>query len=533
MLSRKLNIAFMLGALSLASCTKLTVDVESELTPSNFPKNTPEEYTAAIGPVYSQLAERYAVDYWRMQELSTDAAIIPAREGNYDDGGRYRFMHLHTWTHSHPYVRDIWSWGFGGINSANRILSLFQLAQESPVKNAGIAELRTMRAFYYFLMMDLYGNIPIVDRWPAEAQPATKKRPEVFAFIEKELKESLPSLDARTGGVTYGRANKWMAFALLQKMYLNAKVYINQDRYNESVAMGDSILINNTVAGLDADYLSIFKPDNGPQIRDIIFAIPYEANLIIGNHFSRFGLHTGIQEKYNLPFRPSIAMSTIPEYYQKFNLPGDVRNATWLTGKQYNNDGSPIMISTTNVGLDDTYNGPDPRAAIKWHLEFFSDLTLKNVAAMDVGNDELGKAKGIRSIKFYPDPNSNPSTRYQNNDFPVLRYADVLLMKAEAIMRGATATTVKGEMQTPVLLVNKIRKRVSAPEVSAITLDELLDERARELAWEGWRRNDLIRFDKFENSWGFKTNTDTYRRIFPIPDTERALNIKLDQNPLY
>jgi hypothetical protein len=107
------------------------------------------------------------------------------------------------------------------------------------------------------------------------------------------------------------------------------------------------------------------------------------------------------------------------------------------------------------------------------------------------------------------------------------------MMKAEAILRGAAATTVGGELQTAAELVNKIRVRAKVEPITNITLDELLDERAREFAWEGWRRNDLIRFGKFEDSWGFKTNTDITKRIYPVPTSEMTLNPSLTQNPGY
>ncbi|PST83740.1 RagB/SusD family nutrient uptake outer membrane protein [Pedobacter yulinensis] len=518
---------------SLAACTKLDVDVESELTPSNFPTNE-ESFIAATGPVYTRLRSTFAIDYWRMQELSTDEAIIPARDGNYDDGGQYRFMHYHTWTADHPYVKSIWEWGFGGINSSNRILSLFQAAPNSPARTTSLAEMRTMRALFYFFMMDLYGNVPIIKDAVIAEPPPTAARKDVFAFIESELKAALPDLSAAAGQKTYGRPTKWLAYALLEKLYLNAEVYTGQPRYTEAVAMADAILNDAaTVYTLEADYMSIFAPTNGPLTKETIFAIPYDANVATGNQFSRFGLHTGLQKKYNLPFRPSIAMSTIKDFYLKFNLTGDVRNKTMLAGKQYENDGSPILIATTKKGMDNSYTGADGAAKVNYHLEFTPEMPLVKENTMDVGNDEIGKARGVRSIKFYPDPATNPDTRNQGNDFPVIRLADVLLMKAEAILRGAAATTVKGELQTPAVLVNKIRSRAGAPTVGAITLDELLDERGREFAWEGWRRNDLIRFGKYEDNWGYKTNKETFRRLFPVPNSERSLNPKLVQNPGY
>ncbi len=529
---KKLIIPGAAFLLALSACTKLDVPVESEYTEGNFPTNE-ASFIAATGPAYSQLPTRYAVDYWRMQEMSTDAAIIPARGGNYVDGGQYRQLHKHTWTPDHPNVQGVWEWGYGGINTCNRILLLFEPAPESASRTRAIAEMRTMRALYHFFMMDLYGNIPIVTAFGSKTAPQQSKRADVAAFIESELKAVLPDLDDRTGAITYGRPTKWMAFAILEKLYLNAPVYTGQTRNAEVVAMADSILAGNKYT-LDANYISIFAPENGAQITETIFAVPYDANKIDGCQFSRFGLHTALVDKYSLPFRPSIAMSTIASYYAKFNLAGDVRNTTWLAGKQFDNAGKPITVPTTKVGLDDTYTGADAKDPINWQLEFTPEMALRgDPDNMDLGNDELAKAKGVRSVKYYPDKNANPSTRMQNNDMPVFRLADVMLMKAEAILRGAAATTVNGELQTAVVLVNKIRTRAGAPTVTAITLDELLEERARELAWEGWRRNDLIRFNKFEDSWGYKTDNDTRKRLYPIPTSEKVLNPNLVQNPGY
>lgn len=529
---KKIYVFTALLAVAITGC-KLDTEVESELTRDNFPQN-PESYIAATGPVYTQLRSIYAVDYWRMQELSTDEAIIPARDGNYDDGGQYRFLHLHTWGPDHPNVRSNWEWGFGGINTCNRVLNLFAATPESDTKRQVMAEMRTMRALYYFFMMDLYGNIPLITSFPVTSPPKTTARAEIFAFIEKELKEAIPNLSTTAGQLNYGRPTKWMAFTLLEKLYLNAQYYTGQPKFTETVAMADSVLNGaKSIYSLDADYMTLFAPNNGPQIKETIFAIPYDPNVAEGNHFTRFGLHTALQAKYSIPFRPSIALSTIKDFYEKFNLAGDVRNTTWLAGKQYENNGSPVIIKSTKKGVDASYTGADGSAAVDYHLDFTPEMPLVRPATMDVGNDELGKARGVRSIKFYPDPNANSSTRYQGNDMPVLRLADVMMMKAEAILRGATATTVNGELQTPDVLVNKIRARAKAPLVSGITLDQLLDERGREFAWEGWRRNDLIRFGKFEAAWGFKTNTDVNKRIYPVPTSEKALNPNLVQNPGY
>ena len=146
----------------------------------------------------------------------------------------------------------------------------------------------------------------------------------------------------------------------------------------------------------------------------------------------------------------------------------------------------------------------------------------------DCGNDEVAWNMGYRNIKFYPDATS--TSRNQNNDEPVFRYSDIILMKAEAIQRGGTATLGSSALS----LVNSLRAvRTTSAPLGSITLDDILAERSREFAWEGWHRNDMIRFGKFEGSWGFKTNNETYRRIFPIPTSALVLNPKLTQNPGY
>ncbi|MBS1563025.1 MAG: RagB/SusD family nutrient uptake outer membrane protein, partial [Bacteroidetes bacterium] len=531
----------------------LDVAVDSQYVGSNFP-TTRADYASVIGPVYTQLSANYCTEYFRMQELSTDEAIIPGRDGNYDDGGQYRQHHHHTWTPDHTNVITVWGWGFGGINACNRIKSVFDaspLPATDPIKVSALAEVKAMRALFYYFMMDIYGNVPIIDTFPVATLPGLQPRTKVFQFIESELKAVLPSLPAKTAAnatATYGHPTKGLAYAILEKMYLNAEVYTGTPRYNDAVAMADSIL-NSGSYSLDANFASVFAPDNGPQIQETIFAIPYDAALIGGQQFTRHGLHPLLCPKFGVPSNMSISMSTLPEFYARFTLAGDVRTNTWIIGKQYNFDGSPIYSKDigqpmTTKALDQFYPGTDHDTL--WQVEIYPQIKMLGLKPFDLGNDWHAKCEGIRSLKYYPDKNILASTRNGGNDVPVFRLADVILMKAEAIMRGATPTTVKSELQTPAVLVNKVRTRVNAQPLATttFTLDSLLDERAREFYWECWRRNDLIRFGKFETEYpipgdvavpGYTPgmNKDLTRRIFPVPNTERKLNPNLGQNPGY
>ncbi|GAA3962273.1 RagB/SusD family nutrient uptake outer membrane protein [Mucilaginibacter dorajii] len=521
---KKMCVTFCV-ALSISSCTKVDVAVENELTPANFP-TTPQQFVLASGAAYAQLRGSFAQSYWQMQTLSTDEAIMPARAGGWRDGGKYQALHYHNWTADLPQVSDTWTWGFGTISTCNRIIATFASTPDNATKATAVAELKTTRALMFFFMMDLYGNIPVVTTFGSADKPATMARKDVFNFIEKELLAAIPNLSEVVDQTTYGRPTKFTAYAILAKMYLNAQVYTGQGRYNDVVTMCDNIKQSGKY-NLEDDYLKMFYPDNGPKVKEFIFAIPYDHALAQGEQFSWYSLHPALQAKYGLAYRLSNPCSTIPSYYAQFNDPNDIRTSLWLIGKQYDFSGNPIIIKTTKKGLDASYAGSDPTAPVDYQLTFTPDLTLVDVPTFEVGGDELGKAKGIRNNKYYPDVTA--TDRNQSNDVPVFRYADVLLMKAEAILRGATPTN--GE--TALSLVNQLRAKRKAATWSSVSLDDLLQERARELNWETWRRNDLIRFGKYEQSWGYKTDADVNKRLFPIPSAEIILNSKLQQNTGY
>jgi hypothetical protein len=454
---------------------------------------------------------------------------MPARGGNWYDGSRYEQLHKHTYNKDNGFMNDTWVWLTSVISNSNQNLFLVEKAPESEAKKTGIAELKTMRAIAYFMMMDVFGNVPIVKTFGDTTLPVTTLRKDVFTFIETEVLSAVDDLSEVTGAETYGRPNKFTAYALLAKMYLNANVYTGAPRYADAVTMCDKIITSGKYE-LESNYLKMFRYDNGPQIKEFIFAIPYNPAASGGQmFFPRYNLYNGVEmrTKYSLAYTPSGPMSTLPEFYAYFNEPQDVRSSIWLTGKQYYHNGNPILIPTTNKGYDEDYTGPDPSAPLNYHLEFTPNIVIKNVATFDCGNDRKSWAMGYRCNKFYPD--STSTSRNQNTDLPIFRYADILLMKAEAILRGAPATNG----QTALSLTNDVRVKRNASAWTDVTLQTLYEERSRELVSENWHRNDMIRFDKYEGSWGVKTNSDINKRIFPIPINALQLNPKLTQNPGY
>lgn len=508
-MTKRINIAIAAAALIAGtSCTKLDVPVESQLAAGSFPK-TVDQYISVTGPVYQRFATSgYATDMFRANEFTTEEAMIPTRDQGYYDNAVYIKWHKHTWTEDD--VLSQWTWGFSGISDCNRIIPILEGAADTTINKLFVAEIKTMRALYYFYMMDMYGNIPITTTSTTEL-PKQYKRAEVCAHIEKELLAAIPNL-ATPSTVDikyYGRPTRWMAYALLQKLYLNWETYTGTKRYNDAITYGNKIMAESGLT-LVGDYMSLFSPKNGANT-ETIFAAIFDADKGKGNHLMRFGLHGNLQRKYNLVFAPSNAMCTTLEFFNLFNLAGDARDTTWLSGPQYLFDKTTPIINSNGGGVQ---------------LVIEPNIQLVNAERMDVGPEKNGISYGARSVKYYPDPNT--IDRFANNDMPVLRLGDVYLMQAEAILRNG------GDASTAVEMVNRIRRRVNAPVVSSITLDELLNERGRELAWEGWRRNDLIRFGKYEGKWGFKAGNESPNlRLFPIPSQERAIYPHLIQNDGY
>ena len=533
MMKNLINIAAgaILSLTAFTSCHKLDLEVATQLTPETFPQ-TEQHFVQLTGQVYVQLRQGISTDYFFMQTLSTDEAIMPARGGNWYDGGTYEQHHKHTWTQDNGHVGSGWNWLSSTISKANQSLFLLKDAPESPAKITTLAELRATRALALFMMMDLWGNIPVVTSFGQSESPEQKPRAEVFAFLEKELKEILPDLSTVVGVATYGRPTKYTAHAILAKMYLNAEVYTGTARYNDAVAQCDAIIsAPGTPFALESDFKKMFFIDNGPQIKEFIFAIPFNPSFTSGNFIpARYSLPRSLQKKYSLNHTPSAPMSTLPEFYANFtNDANDKRNAQWIKGLQFLNSGAPVTVPTTKKGYDQFYSGSDGSAPITYQVDITPTVTLRDGSRpFDAGNDEIAWNMGYRNNKFYCD--STSANRNQNNDFPMFRYSDILLMKAEAILRGATPTLG----HTALSLVNQLRAvRTTSTPWATVTLEDLYKERCREFSWECWHRNDMIRFGKYEGSWGFKTDAQTFHRLMPIPASAMILNPKLKQNPGY
>ncbi|HYC85905.1 MAG TPA: RagB/SusD family nutrient uptake outer membrane protein, partial [Chryseosolibacter sp.] len=395
-------ILIFLFAGTLHSCHDLDVDITAQLTSDNFPVRD-EHFVAAAASSYSAFRSDYAVKYWFLQTLSTDEAIVPARGGNWYDQSRYEQLHKHTWNADHQFVLDTWNYLSNAVANINKSLALIG---ENEQKRPAIAELRVLRAITFYMMMDLWGNIPVVTRFGDPEPPVTMKRADVFALIESEVKESLPYLSDETGLATYGRPNKYTAHALLAKLYLNASVYIGTPKVNEAIAACDSIISSGKFE-IATDYRKMFFFNNGPQTPEFIFAVPFTPTAPSGYMLhNRYWLPRALRAKYSLNYTPSAPMSTLPSFYAYFDDENDIRKKLWLTGKQYMHDGTPITVNTTKKGFDETYAGEDGNAPVVYHVELTPDIVLRGTRPFDCGNDEMAWNMGYRSIKYYPDSTS-------------------------------------------------------------------------------------------------------------------------------
>lgn len=519
-----------------ASCTDLDVDVKSKYT--EYP-NDPVAIEGKMSDVYYSFRQALGNNYNRVQTFSSDEATGVSFGTDYFDKGENIHPSIHNFM-SGDAPANYWTDLASGITKCNKIIEEFK---ETP-KVAAPA--RLMRAFYHFILMDSYGDVPVLDHLPADNEAVVRSpRKDVAEFIEKEVKECLPDLSDKNDASTYGKPNKWMAEALLVKLYINWGVYTCGDvtkydvattknsKLDECVKYCDDI-IGSGLFNLNDPYRKKFMFDNGPQIKDFIYAMPYDKVSAQGLLYGRYRAFRRIddgdtQGYYGGKMGKSCAgiCAMNPEFADLFCLEGDDRNDAVLKGKVFIHD----AITGEETDKPYIYKGTQ--------LELTKTITLQEggLATLNCGATPDGWRQGYRSIKFYPNPNEYSAyNRYQSNDVPIFRFADIILTKAEAIKRGATATN--GD--TPQSLFNQIRSYVHAPLLDHDpSLQEILDERGREFFDENWRRNDMIRFGTFESEYGFHKHSnpdarfDKTCRILPVPDDILKENTNWEQNPGY
>ncbi len=366
--------------------------------------------------------------------------------------------------------------------------------------------MKTLRAFYHYIAMDNFGKVPIITEKVASgdnggaASPAQSPRADVYNFVETELLAALPLLSKDVGGTHYGRMTQWVARTILAKMYLNAEVYTGTAQWSKAFVQCDSIIKGGKFS-VAADFFSNFTTTNQGS-PEIILATPMDKTKRTGFNIQYATLHYNHQRTYDLGNSPWNGYSAATEFYNSFD-DADVRKKMWIVGQQYDISGVAMKDETLDMIID------------------------PNIPQFQMEAGPFGRLKGARTQKYEIQLHNHTADNSQDNDFVIFRLADVILMRGEASFR-------LGNQPDAVTDFDYIRDLRGVPPLGAgMTADDMLAERGRELAFEFHRRQDQIRFGTWTKSWTFKPATDGHDILWPIPQSQIALNPNLVQNPGY
>lgn len=499
-----------IGICFLVSCTELEPKLYSELTPDT--KFTSDD--ASLGALlqnYTNL-DRYVNDaIWPMQELTSETSVAPAKFGPWDDGGVWARLHRHEWQSTFFVFNNAWDMGFAGIAGCNRTIDELTVREG---QDEAIAEMRALRTVFYWLMIDLFGDVPLEKSFVnGKPNPSRVPRVQVYQFIVDELNEIIDSglLSDDNGGSYYGRMNKWSALALLTKVYLNAGTYSGTPQWALAAETAKKIIDDGPFA-LTTDYFSNFAVENrGSQ--ENIFVIPYDKFDVNGANFNMHmrTLHPLNRLTYNFTDGPWNGFTALEEFYKSYDV-NDKRKEMFIIGQQYSASGDPLQDPNGAIEVDSD-GDPEPDGPPLIFTPFINELTPKAFSQ-----------SGARIGKFEFESGISVSAQ---NDFPIFRFADVLLMRAEAIWRLDNANS------EAVTLVGQIRERAGLDKIDPLTETGLYHEILRELAFEAHARPTMIRFGTFDDARWEKGASDVTKSIFPIPEAQRNGNPNLGQNPGY
>jgi hypothetical protein len=482
------------------SCTDLSETVYSEIEVSEF-FNSEKDLIAYTGRAYIKLQKYPGEQYlWALSENASDELVIPAKDnGDWYDQGRWEMIQKHTMnssTANNKILSRSWDLVFEGISSCNEILSVIgpiEFENKARVE----AEIKILRAFYYYWGIDNWGNIPYAVDFAETELPKQPGRKFIFDFIVEEINDNVGALQDIPTQEYYGRVTQGMAYTLLAKMYLNAKEWTGEDKFVEAIAACDAVIAKGRYS-IENDYFANFKVNNENSSENI-FVIPFHPNLTgDGFYWGYLSLNPSSKESFDMIADPWDGFVVQPDFFAKYEA-SDLRRNSFLFGQQFDIGGNPIIENEEPFIYSPTI--VDYTSRKKW--------------------------EGARIVKYEYQKDINYGADMEN-DFVLFRYADVLYMKLEALYRLGRAGEFIGNSD-----LQKIRTRAGlAPyTVGDLSDTELLDEFGREFAWEGRRRQDLIRFGVYGNAWWEKPASGPSKKLFPIPQTALNTNPNLIQNP--
>ncbi len=520
------------------SCSKLEEDVLDESSIAGLTDKQQAE--GIIAPVYAKLEDIFThTNYFALQEISTDEAILPFRGGtDWGDNGIYLQLHQHENISSDANVRNTWNNILIGIS---RSVSAINALPTNPDASAKVflAEAKGMRAYYSLMMLDLFGLIFVKDDIGETSK--ILRGDAAVEYIKSELLAIEPIVETTTGP---GRITKGAVWGLLARLHLNAAVY--RDVYATSFVfksedMDKAIdycnrIISSGQYNLAADYFSLFN-DNNHTNKELIFAVDQRADL---NGHNRMGYFSISGDQFPLPaytgangtdgpgitsdfyrswvnaYAPMDPADADPRFYKQ-NLPpatGCVDAAAFninrgiLRGQQYGlirRNGVFLKCADGKMQVDKLFYDTRSKPTLEVNFSENIDYT---VAGSNYNT-------GYRVHKYEFSKTSVSGRNFGEHDIIILRLADIYLMRAEAKLRKNDATALA---DVNIVRASRTASTPAAP-LPSITLDLLFRERGFEFYWEMVRRTDMIRFGKYEGTWTEKTNTDKRKRIFPIPQT--------------
>lgn len=556
-----ISMLALLSLLVIYGCTNLAEKVLDEASVSGLTDRQAAD--GIIAPVYARLPDIFLhTNYFAIQEISTDEAILPYRGGtDWGDNGIYLAMHQHTHTSTDPNLRSTWNFILQGVSRAITAINTLP-ALNDPVTKTYLAEARGMRAYYSMLTLDLFGLVFIKD--DLSATSTILRGEQAFEYIKSELLAVEPTLETSVGP---GRLTKGAVWGLLARLHLNAAVY--RDRYaaqftfrpedmDKVVEYTDKIIASGQYQ-LSKDYFSIFNSDNHDN-KELIFAVDQRADLNGHNRMAYFSLSG---DQFPIPAYPAAngtdGPAITPDYYRtwanayapqdpsvdprfyKQNLsiysnPADscVAEASFninrgiLRGQQYGlirRNGAFLKCADGRFKVGKLYHDTRNKPTLAVDFTEQIDFTVPG----------SNYNTGYRVEKYEFSKKSVSGRNFGEADIIILRLADVYMMRAEAKLRKSN------DAASALADVNTVRAARTVttppPPLATMSLDLLFRERGFEFYWEMLRRTDMIRFGKYEGTWTEKTNSDKLKRIFPIPQTaiDGASNLPgyLKQNDSY
>lgn len=553
-------LALLLGVFFTSnSCTDLDEIILDETSATGL--SDKQAADGSLAPVYAPLPTLFQhTTYFALQEISTDEAILPYRGGtDWGDNGIYLALHTHTITSADPNVRNTWTTILTGISRSVTAMNALAINPD-PVAKTYLAEARGMRAYYNLVLLDLFGLIFVKNDL---GEISTIMRgPDAVNFLRDEFLAVEPDLATNVGP---GRLTKTGVWGLLARLHLNAAAYrdpyaatldFKAEDMDKVIEYSDKI-INSGQHQLVADYFSIFNMDNHTN-KELIFAVDQRAELNGHNRLAYFSLSgdqfplaafpaaNGTDGPAITPdfyrtwvnaYAPVDPAEVDPRFYRKnWTIPADscVDGASFnmdrgiLRGQQYGFlrvNGAFVKCADGKLKVGRLYSASRNRPTLPVNFTEKVDYT---VAGSDYSS-------GYRVLKYEFSKKSASGRNLGDVDLPIVRLADVYLMRAEAKLRKSNDAA--GALAD----VNAIRAARTfskpAPALTSMNLDLLFRERGFELYWELLRRTDMIRFGKYEDTWTEKSNKDKFKRLFPIPQTaiDGASNIPgyLKQNQSY